>query len=102
MSRDKNTGALLRHYGMLESASEEMVEAARKGDWDSVCRLEAASVVVIAQLRALAEEQSLQPHEHSERLRILKAIVANDAEVRRIASPLPAYLECAPEGATVH
>lgn len=99
---DRDTGALLRHYGMLESASEEMLEAARKGDWDSVCRLEAACVVVIAQLGALAGEQPLGPHEQGERLRILKAIVANDAEIRRIAGPLPAWLECVPEGATVH
>ncbi len=99
---EKKTGALLRHYGMLESASAEMLQAARKGDWDSVCRLEAACVIVIAQLRELAERQALQPHEQSERLRILRTIVANDAEVRRIATPLPAYLECVPEGATVH
>lgn len=84
---------LLRHYRVLESASAEMLQAARQGDWDGVCRLEAACVVVIAQLRSLAEAHPLQPEEQVERMRILRAILANDAEIRRIAEPLPIYLE---------
>lgn len=93
---------LLRHYGVLESASAEMLEAARKGDWDSVCRLEAACVVVIAQLRALAEEQPLSAAEQAERMRILRAILSNDAEIRRISQPLPALIEMPPVGVTLH
>lgn len=93
---------LLRHYGALESASSEMLEAARKGDWDSVCRLEAACVVVIAQLRALAEEQPLPPSEQPERLRILRTILSNDAEIRRITQPLPSIIEMPAAGMTLH
>ena len=87
---------LLRHYGVLESASEEMLEAARAGDWDSVCRLEAACAVVIARLRELSETTALAASEQGERMRILRTIVANDAEIRRISDPMPEMLEIAP------
>jgi flagellar protein FliT len=100
---------LLRHYRVLESASAEMLRAARQGDWDGVCRLEAACVVVIAQLRSLADDHALRPDEQAERMRILGAILANDAEIRRIAEPLPLYLEqepafpyAAPAGTLLH
>jgi flagellar protein FliT len=105
---DSMHSPLLRHYRVLESASAEMLQAARQGDWDGVCRLEAACVVVIAQLRALAEAQPLRPEEQAERMRILRTILANDAEIRRIAEPLPIYLEQepvlqgAPAGAVLH
>ncbi len=100
---------LLRHYRVLESASAEMLQAAREGDWDGVCRLEAACVIVIAQLRSLAQAHPLRPEEQPERLRILRAILANDAEIRRIAEPLPVCVtghhgvpEGAPAGTLLH
>lgn len=98
---------VLRHYNALECASDEMLQAARAGDWDSVCRLEGACAVVIAQLRRMTQHQALQAHEQAERMRILRAILANDAEIRRICQPLPSLLDArafpvmAP-GTTVH
>ena len=80
--------ALLRHYAALDCASEEMLQAARAGDWDTVCRLEGACAVVIARLRLLGREQRLAPEEQRERMRILKLIVARDAEIRRICDSL--------------
>lgn len=87
---------LLRHYRSLESASVEMLDAARRGDWDGVCRLEAACVIAIAQLRSLTEEHPLRAAEQAERLRILRTILSNDAEIRRIVEPLPQWLHHAP------
>ena len=98
---------VLRHYNALECASDEMLQAARAGDWDSVCRLEGACAVVIAQLRRMTQHQVLEAHEQAERMRILRAILANDAEIRRICQPLPSLLDArafpvmAP-GTTVH
>lgn len=84
---------LLRYYLALECASQEMLEAARAGDWDSVCRLEGACAVVIAQLRQQAQEQPLAPEDQPERMRILRSILANDAEIRRICQPLSPAME---------
>ncbi|HZY19151.1 MAG TPA: flagellar protein FliT [Ramlibacter sp.] len=85
--------ALLRHYEALDCASEEMLEAARAGDWDSVCRLEGACALVISRLQSLARQQPLPPHEQRERMRILRAILARDAEIRRICEPMPSLLD---------
>ena len=85
--------SLLRYYSALETASHEMLQAARDGDWDNVCRLEGACAVVIAKLRKLSEQQSLTAAEQGERMRILRTIVANDAAIRRICQPLPAMLD---------
>ena len=90
---DTQPSSLLRHYAALECASQEMLEAARAGDWDSVCRLEGACAVVIARMSALTEQIPLQPHEQGERLRILRSILANDAQIRRLCQPLPAMLD---------
>lgn len=84
---------LLNHYAALEAASHEMLRAAREGDWDSVCHLEGACAVVIAKVRVLTQEQPLAPQEQRERMRILRTILANDAEIRRICQPMPAMLD---------
>lgn len=85
--------ALLRHYEALDAASLEMLQAARAGDWDAVCRLEGACALVIARLQQVAQAQPLAPHEQRERMRILRAILARDAEIRRLCEPLPSLLD---------
>lgn len=87
METPRNPSQLLRFYAALEYASEEMLEAARRGDWDAVCRLEGACGVVIARLRELSAREQLRPNEQDERIRILRSIIANDAEIRRIGQP---------------
>jgi flagellar protein FliT len=89
----KDTNSVLRYYAALQCASHEMLKAARAGDWDSVCRLEGACAVVIASLRQAAQDQPLKSNEQSERMRHLKAILDNDAEIRRICDPLPEFLD---------
>lgn len=84
---------VLSYYAALECASAEMLQAARNGDWDSVCRLEGACAVVVARLRQIARQKPLRETEQDARLRILRAILANDAEIRRICEPLPAMLD---------
>ena len=50
---------LLGYYEALEKASTDMLSAAREADWDQVVRLEGACVLLIAQLKHAAGEQSL-------------------------------------------
>lgn len=85
--------ALMRCYAALDGASQEMLEAARAGDWDDVCRLEGACAVLIARLREIGGADRLPAHEQPERLRILRRIVERDAEVRRLCEPLPSWLD---------
>ena len=93
MEMFEQSGSPLRFYAALEGASQEMLEAARAGDWDTVCRLEGACAVVIARLRQAMRETPLSREEQPERMRILRAILANDAEIRRICQPLPSFLD---------
>jgi flagellar protein FliT len=87
--------ALLRCYAALDGASQEMLEAARAGDWDDVCRLEGACAVLIARLQEIGNADALPAHEQPERMRILRRIVERDAEIRRLCEPLPAWLDAA-------
>jgi flagellar protein FliT len=89
----EESGSVLRYYAALECASHEMLQAARAGDWDSVCRLEGACAVVIVKLRQVAQHQPLRSGEQKDRMRILRTILANDAEIRRICEPLPATID---------
>ncbi len=83
---------LLEWYRALGQASGQMLEAARSGDWDTVCRIEGASTVLVAQLRSMRRSMALGAAQERERLEILRGIVLNDAEIRRIMAPLPAWL----------
>lgn len=85
--------SVLRYYLALEAASHDMLAAAQAGDWDSVCRLEGACSVVIVKLRKEAQDHPLKPDEQAERMRVLRTILANDAEIRRICDPWPTFMD---------
>ncbi len=87
-----SSDGLMQWYRALGAASEQMLEAARSGDWEAVCRIEGASTVLVAQLRRLRASQDLAASLERERLDILRSIVMNDAEIRRIMQPLPQWL----------
>lgn len=78
---------LLSYYEAIEHASQDMLEAARAGDWDRVMRLESACAVLIAQLKHAAAERPLQSEEASLKGRIMQRILVNDAEIRNLAEP---------------
>lgn len=79
--------ALLDYYEAIERASEQMLQAARDGDWDSVVRLEGACAVLISQLKHAASQRALQPEEARLKTRIMKRILENDAKIRNLAEP---------------
>ncbi len=78
---------LLCYYEAIERASADMLAAARKGHWDEVVKLEGACVVLIAQLKHAAQEQTLPAHEAKPKARLMQRILLNDAEIRELAEP---------------
>lgn len=79
---------VLQDYEALEAASVEMLAAARAGDWDRVTAIEEAAGRLIDRLRAARTPQSAQAREQSRRrMRILRRIVLNDAELRYLSQP---------------
>jgi flagellar protein FliT len=78
---------LLNYYEAIEQASQDMLEAARTGDWDHVVKLEGACALLIAQLKRTAAESPLGSDEAQLKSRIMQRILINDAEIRQLAEP---------------
>lgn len=79
--------SLLNYYEAIEQASQDMLRAAREGNWDHVVKLEGACALLISQLRHAAAQGSLGPEEAQLKSRIMRRILVNDAEIRQLAEP---------------
>ncbi|SHN39016.1 flagellar protein FliT [Rhizobacter sp. OV335] len=79
--------ALLNYYEAIERASQDMLEAARVGNWDHVVKLEGACAVLISQLKHAASQRPLDSEEAQLKSRIMQRILVNDAEIRHLAEP---------------
>lgn len=86
-SKDIMTTALLNYYQAIEKASQDMLQAARDGDWDQVLKLEGACALLISQLKNQAAAQPLAGDEAQFKSRIMQRILVNDAEIRQLAEP---------------
>ncbi len=78
---------LLNYYEAIEQASQDMLEAARTGNWDTVVKLESACALLISQLKHAASQKALGPDEAQLKSRIMQRILVNDAEIRHLAEP---------------
>jgi len=93
---------LLEFYEAIADASRLMLAAARADDWDEIARLESGCRDLIAQLELAARTQRLGAAEQRRRIELLRAILANDAEMRVRAEPWLRQLErmiASPRGA---
>ncbi len=81
------TSALMNYYQAIEKASQDMLEAARAGNWDHVLKLEGACALLISQLKTSAARQPLGEDEMQFKSRIMQRILINDAEIRQLAEP---------------
>ena len=79
--------ALLNYYEAIEKASQDMLRAAREGNWDHVLKLEGACALLISQLKQSAAGQPLGSDEAKFKSRIMQRILVNDAEIRQLAEP---------------
>lgn len=78
---------LLSYYEAIEKASQDMLDAARSGNWDTVVKLEGACALLISQLKHAATRQNLASEEAQLKSRIMQRILVNDAEIRHLAEP---------------
>lgn len=95
------TTSLLQYYEAIEKASQDMLTAARDGDWDSVVKLEGACAVLISQLKHAASRKPLGTEEAQLKARIMQRILLNDAEIRCLAEPWLEDLDRMMNGSTV-
>jgi flagellar protein FliT len=78
---------LLDYYKAIEAASLQMLDSARREDWDGVVRCEGACAVLIEQLRFRAQSTELPREDRAEKTRVMHRILRNDAEIRILAEP---------------
>jgi len=78
---------LMNYYEAIEKASQDMLEAAREGNWDQVVKLEGACALLIAQLKNTAADKPLPADEAELKSRLMQRILLNDAEIRHLAEP---------------
>lgn len=83
----------MHSYQQLSDLSGAMLEAARRGDWDTVTSTERICARVIGDMRQQPEAAPVSDSEHDARLRLLRKILADDAEVRDLAQPWMRELE---------
>jgi flagellar protein FliT len=83
----RTPATLLNYYEAIEQASQDMLQAARAGNWDHVVKLEGACALLISQLRHAASERPLGAEEAQLKSRIMQRILMNDAEIRQLAEP---------------
>jgi flagellar protein FliT len=86
-ARDAMNPPLLHYYQAIEKASQDMLEAARQGNWDQVLKLEGACALLISQLKLNASGPALGQDEAQFKSRIMQRILVNDAEIRQLAEP---------------
>ena len=79
--------SLLNFYAAIDQASQDMLRAARDGDWDRVVKLEGACALLISHLKHAATQKALAPDEAQLKSHIMQRIVINDAEIRQLAEP---------------
>jgi flagellar protein FliT len=78
---------LIHYYESIERASAEMLQAARAGQWEEVIRLEGACMVLISELKHVAQQAQADAESRRAKSRIMQRILVNDAEIRNLAEP---------------
>lgn len=89
----KPSSPVTRGYEELLLISEQMLEAARAGNWDAMSELQQVYVAEVDQLRALAPQPAPSAEERTRRYRLLERILAHDAAIRQIVMPQMSQLE---------
>jgi flagellar protein FliT len=84
---------LIDYYKAIEDSSAKMLDAAKSEDWDRVVQFEGTCAILIEQLRLKASTEELLPEQRSEKARIMRRILMNDAQIRHLAEPWLAHFE---------
>ena len=84
---------MLSHYESVADASEAMLAAARRSDWDALVEAEQECARCIARLKAASSATPLGVDGDKRRFDILRTVLAHDAEIRKLTQPWLEQLE---------
>jgi flagellar protein FliT len=92
LHRNAMTDAL-SYYESVAAASADMLAAARRKDWDALAESERRCAAVIAMLKASDAEARLDEDKRPRKAEIIRRVLADDAEIRRLLDPRMRELE---------
>ncbi|MFN7834479.1 MAG: flagellar protein FliT [Burkholderiaceae bacterium] len=89
---------VLQFYASIAEASGQMLDAARNGDWDTLCLAEKHCASLIGRLQTTyrstgTDAHSITDSEKRRRIAYIKKILADDAAIRNITEPRLKQLE---------
>lgn len=88
----EHQNAVIDCYEQIAPLVARMLELARAGNWDALVTLEAQFRADIEHLKSLDPADTLDQPQLAQKRRLLKKILADDAEIRNILSPQLARL----------
>lgn len=92
---------LIQQYVEIERASEKMLAAAKRQDWDGVKIQEQVCSYLIERLRSVQNEYVLENSQKKQKTEIMQRILLNDAQIRILCEPWLDVLEKNMLGKTV-
>lgn len=87
-----NSQEILALYETVAAITDQMVTAARKGDWDQLALLESHCASHIAILKRDESPGSLSDGVRERKATIIKKILADDREIRNLTEPWMTHL----------
>ncbi|CAG9170880.1 flagellar protein FliT [Cupriavidus pampae] len=83
---------IVRSYEELLVLSEQMLEAARAGNWDAMSELQQVYLAEVERLRQLDHGAPFSDNERLRRFQLLERILTFDARIRDLTMPRLAQL----------
>ncbi|HQR21427.1 MAG TPA: flagellar protein FliT [Burkholderiaceae bacterium] len=91
-SANTERSSTIHHYEAIAASSRRMLDAARRDDWDQVSREEDRCRALISGLKQAGAADGV-PIGRRQRLALLRAMLADDAEIRELSEPWLKQLE---------
>ncbi|HEX4586270.1 MAG TPA: flagellar protein FliT [Burkholderiaceae bacterium] len=90
---EQQSRRLIERYQEVAQVSGDMLAAAHREDWEEVARLGARCRILIGQLKRAALSEALSEAEQERRLKLLREILQDDAQIRMRSEPWLLELE---------
>lgn len=78
---------ILSLYASVADITDQMLSAARAGDWDRVCTLESCCARHVETLKSGEAPVALSGADRERKVAMIQKILADDREIRNIAQP---------------
>ncbi len=88
MSSDQQREArVIECYEELSQTSREMLEAARRAEWQAVMSGQKRCEKFIAELKELGDLRPTDPKRRERKVELIRTVLADDAQIRALAEP---------------